>query len=298
MLCCWDAQALGSLPQTSGRPASEPSSGRLDGASAAAGDPTGGRRAASTSAIAASPFANGNAESFDRRGSPALGPGVPVEALAAAMPSSHSAPQLEEDDRSSAAAGGRAHAAAEPAAMAAEDDGDAERRASGADGNVSVSAAAPAELHGMDKVGSGDSSGGRSPSVSGLLKALPDRRLLTPRLDYAATAQCVGESPRSVTSPRDLGVFASYPIPEEETEGAEGEQAAAAAQLPDAQGAPAAAAAQQPGKLLAGKGSGGGVGQKREAAVLDADGSSAVQQQQLMSGGEGPAAGLRGTAAH
>ena len=284
-------QALGSLPQTSGRPASEPS-GRLD-ATSTVDDPT-GRRAVSTSAIAASPFANGGTDSFDRRGSPALGPGVPVEALAAAMPSSHSAPQLEEGEgQSGAAASGRARAAEQ--ATAAED-GHAERRASGADGNVSVSAAAPSGLEprGGEKAGSENSSGGRSPSVSGLLKGLPDQRP-PPWLDCggAHAGVVAGESPRSVTSPRDLGVFASYPIPEEEPEAAEGEQAGAAEQLPDAQ---EAAAAVQPGKVPAGKTSGGG--QKREAAALDADGSSAVQQQQLMAGSEGAAAGLRGTAAH
>jgi hypothetical protein len=281
-------QALGSLPQTSGRPASGPS-GRVD-AAGGADDPT-GRRAVSTSAIAASPFANG-AESLERRGSPALGPGVPVEALAAAMPSSHSATQLEEDDSQGAAASGRGRGAAAEQGAAGED-GHAQRRVSGADGNVSVSAAAPgsAQPAGVEKGGSGDSSGGRSPSVSGLLRALPDRRP-PPRLDCSAQhAGAAGESPRMVTSPRDLGVFASYPIPEEEAEGAEGEQqAAAAAQLPDAQEA---------GKPLAGKSSSGGGGQKRESAALDADGSGAVQQQQLMAGSEGgPAVGLREAAAH
>lgn len=293
-------QAMGALPQTSDRPASEPS-GRPDASSNCA-EGTGGRRAVSTSAIAASPFAN-DAGGLARRGSPAHGAGVPVQALAAAMPNSHSAPPLEDGGNAAPPAADVSASRMDPADSVAERMPDqqgaepaaahaAERRASGAAGNVSVSAAAATDRNGggMAKEGSGDSSGGRSPSVSGLLRALPDRRP-PPRLDMPQHGGGVpGGSPRSsVTSPRDLGVFASYPIPEEEAEGEHGP--AAAVQLAVREHA---ASAQGGKPHSSGKENAGG--QKRSgeaAAVLDCDGSGAVQQQQLEGGG-----GLRPSAAH
>ena len=248
-----------------------PGSGAFAGA---ADDPAAaGRRAASTSAIAASPFAN-TAAGLIRPGSPALGPGVFALAVAAAMPSSHSAPNARgadlppRGDRPPAPAGGPAAAPARADNQQASECADAERRASGVDGA---------------------SSGAGRPPANSWLGVLPDRRQQEEEEDGNAPA---GASPRSVAS---LGELRSYPIPEEEPEVAAGPAEGAAHANVEADGVGQAAQQQQwaaaEGKLRdkeAGqKPAGGG------ETVLDCDGSGAVQRLS----GKG-VVGLRAHAAH
>ncbi|CAL8471975.1 g11517 [Coccomyxa elongata] len=156
--------------------------------SAAAAEDAESRRTASTSAIAASPFANsafapaedGRSSGLERASSPALGSGVTAQTVADGLPSTPSAPL-----------GGRDGIGA--AAAAAADGG--RRRASGQ--QASVSQGYP-------------HSATSSPSVSGILTHLPHRGG-----QAGALRPPLGESPRSVSTPRELGVFASHPIPEE-----------------------------------------------------------------------------------
>jgi hypothetical protein len=179
-------------PEGKQRPGTAPSA-----FSAAAQEDAEARRSASTSAIAASPFANsafapgaedgGQQQQQQQRGlerasSPALGSGVTAQTVATGLPSAPSAPLTD------------CEGGAGPAAAAA-----AGRR--GADRHVGPSPyyqeyAAP-------------HSGTSSPSVSGILTALPHRG------GQIAARGPAGESPRSVSTPRQLGVFASHPIPEE-----------------------------------------------------------------------------------
>ncbi len=154
--------------------------------SAAAAEDSESRRTASTSAIAASPFANsafapaedGRSSGLERASSPALGSGVTAQTVADGLPSTPSAPLGGRDGIGAAAAadGGR-------------------RWASGQ--HASASQGYP-------------HSATSSPSVSGILTHLPHRGG-----QAGALRPPLGESPRSVSTPRELGVFASHPIPEE-----------------------------------------------------------------------------------
>ncbi len=182
-------------PEGKQRPGTAPSA-----FSAAAREDADSRRTASTSAIAASPFANsafasgaaqqpedGNQQQqqqqqrgLQRASSPALGSGVTAQTVADGLPSAPSAPLTDRD-------GG-----AGPAGSAGAVDG-GRRWAAGAS-PYSQEYAAPRTTD--------------SPSVSGILTALPHR-------NSGHFGRLSGESPRSGSTPRQLGVFASHPIPEE-----------------------------------------------------------------------------------
>ncbi|KAK9905638.1 hypothetical protein WJX75_003659 [Coccomyxa subellipsoidea] len=184
--------AASAAPEGQQRPGTAPSA-----FSAAAQEDAEARRSASTSAIAASPFANsafapgaedgGQQQQQQQRGlerasSPALGSGVTAQTVATGLPSAPSAPLTD------------CEGGAGPAAAAA-----AGRR--GADRHVGPSP--------YSQEYAAPHSGTSSPSVSGILMALPHRG------GQIAARGPAGESPRSVSTPRQLGVFASHPIPEE-----------------------------------------------------------------------------------
>jgi hypothetical protein len=168
-----------SLPESTQRRDIVPPRLSLDGAVDAQA-----RRTVSTSAIAASPFANGDAGTaagLHRTGSPALGAGRPAAVVAAGLPSLPSAPlseQLPPEGCSTSAAEATSSPAKERSAHAHD--------------------APPA-------------SGTASPSISGILTALPNRGPAA-----AVAGRWLGSSPRSGPSgPRSRGTFASHPIPEE-----------------------------------------------------------------------------------
>lgn len=156
-------------------------------------------RTASTSAIAASPFANSavdKAESesgggMQRSGSPAHGTGRSAATVAAGLPSVPSAPLTERPEaRSSVLApvqtSDRAAASSRQDAAAAARDGTS------------------------------------SPSISGILTALPHRGLLNPAAAVGLGRPPLGGSPRAGASPRLRGGSSAFAQPHSIPE--EGEQ--------------------------------------------------------------------------
>lgn len=163
--------------------------------SGAAGEAADARRSSSTAAIAASPFANSafaaaaapppdSGRGLERASSPALGSGVTAQTVADGLPSAPSAPLTNRDG---------ACPAGTPAAP-----GDAGRAASGRHASTSSPYSQEYAHH----------SATSSPSVSGILTALPHR-------GGTSRTSLSRDSIQSVSSPRELGVFASHPIPEE-----------------------------------------------------------------------------------